>query len=80
MNSNHNVNSSNSRAALLALTDLGIYKNLDEAATSVSYSEIYEPNIQNNIRYEQFYDIFEKLSQKLGTEFDQIASLQDVVE
>ncbi len=78
--SNHNVNSSNSGAALLALTDLGIYKNLDEAATSVSYSEIYEPNIHNNIRYEQFYEIFEKLSQKLGAEFEQIASLQDVVE
>ena len=63
-------------AFLLGATDLGIYKNLDEAARSVVMSTTYEPKGNNNVVYQKFFSIFERLSTKLYDEFEDLANLQ----
>lgn len=63
-------------AFLLSATDMGLYKNLDEAAKSVEFSETFKPNKQNNALYKKYGDIFKRLSTKFNAEFEEIASLQ----
>lgn len=63
-------------AFLISATDMGIYKNLDEAARSISLSTTYKPQSQNHAVYEKFFAIFERLSTKLFDEFEEIAKLQ----
>lgn len=76
VNVNDNKNSANAGAALLALTEIGVFKNLKEAAKSVHSSKVYQPNLNNHQKYQKFYKIFEQLSYKLEAEFDLIAQLQ----
>jgi len=61
---------------LLSATNMGIYKNLDEAAKSVEFAETFKPNHQNNATYKKYVDIFEKLSTRFDAEFEAIANLQ----
>lgn len=63
-------------AFLLSATDMGIYKNLDDAAKSVEFAETFKPNKQNNATYKKYVDVFEKLSTKFNSEFEAIAALQ----
>jgi gluconokinase len=63
-------------AFLLSATDMGIYKNLDDAAKSVEFAETFTPNKQNNATYKKYADIFENLSTKFNAEFEAIANLQ----
>lgn len=63
-------------AFLISATDMGIYKDLDEAARSIILSTTYKPQSQNHAVYEKFFAIFERLSVKLFDEFEEIASLQ----
>jgi len=63
-------------AFLLSATDMGIYKNLDEAAKSVEFAETFKPNKHNNALYKKYGDIFKRLSTKLSAEFEDIATLQ----
>jgi gluconokinase len=63
-------------AFLISATDMGIYKNLDEAARSIILSTTYKPQSQNHAVYEKFFPIFEKLSTKLFDEFEALANLQ----
>lgn len=63
-------------AFLLAATELGIYKDLDEAARSVVLPETYKPEKQHHAIYRKHYAIFERLSIKLFDEFEAIAKLQ----
>lgn len=63
-------------AFLLSAIDLGIYKNLEEAARSVNMSTTFQPNAQDNATYQKLYTIFEKLSTKLYDEFEALANLQ----
>jgi len=61
---------------LLSATDMGIYKNLDDAAKSVEFAETFTPNKQNNSIHKQYAAIFENLSTKFSAEFEAISSLQ----
>lgn len=61
---------------LLSATELGIYKNLDEAAETVNLPDSFLPQKQNHNVYMKHYTIFEKLSIKLFDEFEAIADLQ----
>ncbi|MDP4151014.1 MAG: gluconokinase [Bacteroidota bacterium] len=61
---------------LLAATEMGIYKSLEEAAKSVKLTELITPNKKNHKPYIKHYEIFERLSTKLSSEFADIVALQ----
>lgn len=63
-------------AFLLSATEIGIYKNLDEAAQTVELPVTYTPKKQHHNVYMKHYAIFERLSLKLFDEFEAIANLQ----
>jgi gluconokinase len=63
-------------AFLVAATEMGIYKNLDEAAKTVVLPDEYLPEKQNHNAYMNYFKIFERLSTKLAPEFEEIANLQ----
>ncbi len=63
-------------AFLLSATEMGIYKNLDEAARTIVLPDNYKPDKQNNNIYRKYFSIFERLSMKLFDEFEDIANLQ----
>ena len=65
--------------ALLGLTKLGIYTNLEEAASTVKSIETYHPESQNHQTYMKYFRIFERLSHKLSDEFEDIVLLQQGV-
>jgi gluconokinase len=71
-----NANSVSIGAFLLAATDMGIFKSLDEAASQIEIGQRYTPAENNNKTYMKYFEIFESLSSKLGEEFEKIASLQ----
>ena len=61
---------------LLSATEIGLYKNLDEAAETVKLPDSFLPQIQNHNVYMKHYAIFERLGIKLFNEFEAIADLQ----
>ena len=61
---------------LLSATEIGIYKNLDEAAKTVKLPDSFTPNKQHHQVHMKNYAIFERLSVKLFDEFEAIADLQ----
>ncbi|WP_315821485.1 FGGY-family carbohydrate kinase [Paraflavitalea speifideaquila] len=63
-------------AWLLAATEMGIYKSLDEAAQTVQLPDLYKPNQQHHAVYADYFRIFERLSTKLFDEFEAIGNLQ----
>lgn len=63
-------------AFLLSATDMGIYRNLDEAARTVELATTYKPQKQDHAVYQKYFPIFERLSTKLFDEFEDIANLQ----
>ncbi len=71
-----NMNSVSLGAFLLSATEMGIYKNLDEAARTIVLPDTFNPNKQNNSIYTKQFAIFERLSTKLFDEFEEIANLQ----
>ncbi|MEO5944460.1 MAG: gluconokinase [Ferruginibacter sp.] len=71
-----NPNSVSKGAFLLAATEMGIYKTLDEAASQIEIAETYLPAENNHKTYLQYFKIFESLSSKLEEEFMKIAELQ----
>ena len=73
-----NPDSNAQGAFLLSATDMGIYKTLDEAASSVLLSSNFIPHKGNHILYMQYFSIFERLSAKLADEFEAIANLQQL--
>lgn len=70
-----NLNSVGLGAYLLSATEMGLYKNLDEAAKSVVLEKTYKPNGQNHSIYRKYAEIFERLSNKYAEEFEAIANL-----
>lgn len=70
-------NSINLGACLVGLTEMGVYKSLDEASRMIQTEKVFEPNQKNYEVYEKFFEIFEKLTSKLSEEFDLIAQLQE---
>jgi gluconokinase len=71
-----NTNSVSLGAFLLSGVEMGIYKNLDEAARNVVLPDTFKPNKQNHGVYKKYFSIFEKLSTKLIDEFGEISNLQ----
>ena len=71
-----NISSVGLGTFLLSAADMGIYKNLDEAARTVVLPDTYKPDKQNHSVYAKYFSIFKKLSIKLFDEFEEIASLQ----
>jgi gluconokinase len=65
-------------AFLLSATNMGIYKNIDDAARSVVLVDTYRPQKQNHDVYARYFSIFERLVAKLEDEFEEIAELQRV--
>ena len=63
---------------LLSATEMGIYKSLDEAAQTVVLTDLAEPDKKNHKTYQKYYQILERLSTKLASEFADIAALQHV--
>ena len=63
-------------AFLISAIEMGIYKNLDEAARTVVLPDSYKPDRQNHNVYNKYFKIFERLSTKLFDEFESIANLQ----
>jgi gluconokinase len=61
---------------LLSATEIGLYKNLDEAAETVKLPDSFKPKKQVHNVYMKHYSIFEKLGVKLYDEFEAIADLQ----
>lgn len=61
---------------LLSATEMGIFKNLEQAAQTVSLPAPYKPAKQNHTVYMNHFRIFEKLSTKLYDEFEAISALQ----
>ena len=70
------VENVNKGAALLGMIDAGIFKNIEEAATSIKEKSVYEPNLANNDIYKKLFNIFERLTLKMGEEFELIEQLQ----
>ncbi len=61
---------------LLSATEMGIYTSLEEAAKSVRLTERINPDKKNHKPYLKHYEIFERLSTKLASEFADIVALQ----
>jgi gluconokinase len=66
----------NKGAALLGMIDAGVFKNLEEAAKSITVKNVYEPVAENNDTYQKLFDIFQRLTNKLSEEFEMIEKLQ----
>jgi gluconokinase len=67
-------------AFLVAATEMGIFKSLDEAVQTVVLPDQYFPKKQHHQTYMKYFRIFEKLSLKLGEEFEDISNLQQISE
>lgn len=63
-------------AFLLSATEMGIFKNLDEAAQTISETVNYSPQLNHHKSYMAGFSIFERLSFKLAEEFEAIADWQ----
>lgn len=61
---------------LLSATEMGIYRSLDEAAQTVVLTDLASPDKNNHKIYLKYYQILERLSTKLSSEFADIAALQ----
>jgi gluconokinase len=72
----NNANSVSYGAFLLAATEMGIFKSLDDAAGTIQIAQSYTPAENHHKTYMQYFEIFESLSNKLGDEFTKIAELQ----
>jgi gluconokinase len=72
-----NSNSASRGAFLLGAIDMGIYSSFEQAAESTSYRETILPRETDHRTYNQYFQIFERLSTKLTAEFEALAELQN---
>ncbi len=70
-----NASSVSMGAYLLSATDIGVYKNIEDAARSVTLSQACKPNIHNNSIYTGYYSVFENLIGKLSPDFEALTRL-----
>ncbi|MFL5773955.1 MAG: gluconokinase [Flavisolibacter sp.] len=61
---------------LVSATELGMYKNLEEAAQKIKLLDGFQPQQHNHKIYQDYFTIFERLGTKLLDEFEAIADLQ----
>ena len=71
-----NSNTVSTGAFLLSAAEMGIYRNLDEAAKTVMTTDQYFPKKNLHSTYMKCYEIFEKLCLKLTDDFEDIVKLQ----
>ncbi len=71
-----NANSVSIGAFMLAATEMGIFKSLDDAAGQTQIAHTYSPSEKHHRVYASFFEIFESLSYKLADEFGRITDLQ----
>jgi len=70
-----NASSVSMGAYLLSATELGVFKNIDEAAKSVQLAEGCKPNKHNHLIYSKYHQVFENLTAKLASDFEALADL-----
>ena len=63
-------------AFLVAATEMGMYKSLEEATRGIDLPGMYRPDRNNHEVYMRLFSIFERLSSKLADDFEEIAGLQ----
>jgi gluconokinase len=63
-------------AFLVTNTQMGIYKNLEEAAQTITLPAPYRPKKADHEVYMKYFSIFERLSTRFADEFEEIANLQ----
>jgi gluconokinase len=78
---NKPVTSKNSDSAsfgsfLMSATDMGQYKNLEEASGTIDPANVYDPDSSNHEIYKSYFEIFERLTTKLSDEFETISHMQ----
>ncbi len=61
---------------LVSATELGIYKDLEQAARTVELPDRFIPDAGRHAVYMKHFRVFEKLGMKLKEEFEEIAALQ----
>jgi gluconokinase len=61
---------------LLSATEMGIFKNLDDAVKTVVLPDQYYPKKNHHGIYMKYFSIFQHLSIKMGDAFSEIANLQ----
>ena len=71
-----NSNTVSAGAFLLSATEIGMYKNLDEAAKTVVSTDLYFPRKNLHGIYMKCYELFERLYLKLIDDFEDIVKLQ----
>ncbi|HEY8934821.1 MAG TPA: gluconokinase [Cyclobacteriaceae bacterium] len=71
-----NANSPSFGSFLLSATDIGKYKTLEEAAQTIELDDTFKPDQSDHQTYNRYFQIFQKLSVGLASEFEAIASLQ----
>lgn len=63
-------------AFLVAATEMGLYKSLEEATREIDVPGMYRPDSNNHEIYMRLFRIFERLSSKLADDFEEIAGWQ----
>ena len=76
VNINKNTNSVSLGAFLISATEMGLYKNLDDAAQTIVPPDEYKPNKANHAVYSNYFNVFQRLTARLYDEFESIANLQ----
>ncbi len=71
-----NTDSTSLGTFLLSGVEMGLYKNIGEAAKTIELTNTYQPDLHNHITYTKYFTIFERLSTKLFDEFEEITKLQ----
>lgn len=73
---NKHSNSASIGSFLMSATEMGKYKNLEEAAQTIKLTDSYVPSDTAHATYAKYFEIFERLTYKLADEFEAISSLQ----
>jgi gluconokinase len=69
--------SSNIAAAMVGLTAMGVFSSIEKAMEIAPAKTNANPNKDKNKVYAKYYSLFERLTNKLAGEFDEIAKLQN---
>ena len=70
------VKNINLGSALVGLTQLGVFKDIESAANSIKPSEVLVPNPHNHKVYLKYFKIFSRLTQKFKSEFKLLSELE----
>lgn len=62
-------------AFLLSATSMGIFTDLEDAARSVKLLPQVLPDAARHEKYAKMYQLFERLTNKLGEEFDMLENM-----